>query len=111
MEQGKLRLKSYVVGQRAQMCFNKTKLLTPRTAPQLQGSPAVEAANNRFSATMTNDVRWSDAAPLASAPGVQRKQLRSDTEIQVPLTPLQRTIKRISRSSVTHPVQSGLLTL
>ena len=48
---------------------------------QLQGSPAVEAANDRFSATMTNVVRWSDAA--ASAAGAQRKQLRSDTEIQV----------------------------
>ena len=41
----------------------------------------MEAANDRFSATMTNVVRWSDAA--ASAAGVQRKQLRSDTEIQV----------------------------
>ena len=50
-------------------------------AKQLQGSPAVEAANDRFSATMTNVVRWSDAA--ASAAGSQRKQLRSDTEIQV----------------------------
>ena len=48
---------------------------------QLQGSPAVEAANDRFSATMTNVVRWSDAA--AAAAGVQRKQLRSDTAIQV----------------------------
>ena len=90
--------------------FNKTESLTPCTAPQLQGSPAVEAANDRFSAIMTNDVRWSDAAPLASAPGVQRKQLRSETEIQVPLTPLQRTIKHVSISSVPHPVLSCFLT-
>ncbi|KAK9846413.1 hypothetical protein WJX81_003330 [Elliptochloris bilobata] len=51
-------------------------------ATELQGSPAVEAANDRFSATMTNVVRWSDTAPAA---GAQRKQLRSDTEIQVAL--------------------------
>ena len=48
---------------------------------QLQGSPAVDAANDRFSATMNNVVRWSDASP--SAAGAQCKQLRSDTEIQV----------------------------
>ncbi len=47
--------------------------------PQLQGSPAVEAANDRFSATMTNVVRWGDAAAPAATP---RRQLRSDTEIQ-----------------------------
>jgi len=46
---------------------------------QLQGSPAVEAANDRFSATMTNVVRWGDAAAPAAAP---QRQLRSDTEIQ-----------------------------
>ena len=111
MEHGKVRcLKVLCHGSESPDVFNKTELLTPRTAPQLQGSPAVEAANDRFSATMTNDVRWSDAAPLASAPGVQRKQLRSDTEIQVPLTRLQCTIKRISMSSLPHPVQSRLLT-
>ncbi len=49
------------------------------TRLQLQGSPAVEAANDRFSATMTNVVRWGDAAAPAAAP---RRQLRSDTEIQ-----------------------------
>ena len=41
----------------------------------------MEAANDRFSATMTNVVRWSDTT--ASPAGAHRKQLRSDTEIQV----------------------------
>lgn len=45
---------------------------------QLEGSPSVEAANDRFDATMTNVVRWE-----ATADG--QLQLRSDTEIQVTL--------------------------
>ena len=46
--------------------------------PQLKGSKAVEAANERFDATMTNVVRWQEA------PG-GGKQLASDTFIQVQL--------------------------
>ena len=44
---------------------------------QLEGSPAVEAANDRFSATMENKVRWGSSAE----PGLL--ELRSDTSIQV----------------------------
>lgn len=45
---------------------------------QLRGSKAVEAANERFDATMTNVVRWQEA------PG-GGKQIASDTTICVQL--------------------------
>lgn len=54
----------------------KEQLLTFNCV-QLEGSPAVEAANNRFSATMENKVRWGSSAE----PGLL--ELRSDTSIQV----------------------------
>ena len=44
---------------------------------QLEGSPAVEAANDKFSATMVNKVRWGSLAD----PGLL--ELKSDTAIQV----------------------------
>lgn len=44
---------------------------------QLDGSPAVVAANDKFTATMTNDVRWS------SGPAPDLLELGSDTSIQV----------------------------
>ena len=44
---------------------------------QLEGSPAVEAANDKFSATMVNKVRWG----LLADPGLL--ELNSDTAIQV----------------------------
>lgn len=43
---------------------------------QLEGSPSVVAANDKFEATMTNVVRWD-----TSAEG--ELELRSDTDIQV----------------------------
>lgn len=46
---------------------------------QLEGSPAVEAANDRFSATMENKVRWGSSAEAGLL------ELRSDTSIQVSL--------------------------
>jgi hypothetical protein len=48
--------------------------------PQLKGSKAVEAANERFDATMTNVVRWQEAPGGGAA-----KQLVSDTFICVQL--------------------------
>ena len=45
-------------------------------AVQLRGSPAVEAANERFTATMTNEVRW------GSQPASELLELRSTTSIQ-----------------------------
>ena len=51
--------------------------LLPDPSPlQLKGSPAVEKANDRFDATMSNVVRWQDA------PG-GGKQIVSDTFLQV----------------------------
>ncbi len=48
---------------------------------QLEGSPAVEAANDKFSATMENKVRWGSSAEAGLL------ELRSDTSIQVTLLP------------------------
>lgn len=44
---------------------------------QLEGSPAVVAANDKFTATMTNDVRW------RPGPAPDLLELGSDTSIQV----------------------------
>ena len=46
---------------------------------QLEGSKTVEAANNRFEATMTNVVRW------GGAPSSSSKEISSNTAIQVAL--------------------------
>ncbi|CAL5219371.1 g1191 [Coccomyxa viridis] len=46
---------------------------------KLEGSPAVEAANDKFSATMENKVRWGSSAEAGFL------ELRSDTSIQVAL--------------------------
>lgn len=46
---------------------------------QLEGSQTVQAANDRFEATMTNAVRWSGAPSSAS------KEISSNTAIQVSL--------------------------
>ncbi|CAL8460877.1 g408 [Coccomyxa elongata] len=46
---------------------------------KLEGSPAVVAANDRFTATMTNDVRWN------TGPAPDLLELGSDTSIQVAL--------------------------
>ncbi len=46
---------------------------------QLEGSRAVEAANNRFEATMTNIVRW------GGAPASSSSEISSNTAIQVAL--------------------------
>jgi hypothetical protein len=43
---------------------------------QLEGSPAVQAANDKFQATMVNDVRWGKSA----TPDLL--ELNSDTSIQ-----------------------------
>lgn len=61
----------------------RTHPLLPPLPPslQLRGSKAVEAANDRFDATMTNAVRWQEAEP----PSASGKQLASDTEICVQL--------------------------
>ena len=48
---------------------------------QLEGSSLVESINNKFSATMTNAVRWRDAA----GGGAGNKQISSDTSIRVTL--------------------------
>ena len=44
---------------------------------QLRGSPTVEAANEKFTATMTNEVRW------GAQPASELRELRSNTSIQV----------------------------
>ena len=46
---------------------------------QLEGSKTVQAANDRFEATMTNIVRWS------GAPSSTSKEISSNTAIQVSL--------------------------
>ncbi|KAK9909070.1 hypothetical protein WJX75_006729 [Coccomyxa subellipsoidea] len=46
---------------------------------KLEGSPAVVAANDKFTATMTNDVRW------RPGPAPDLLELGSDTSIQVAL--------------------------
>ena len=47
---------------------------------QLEGSSIARAANDRFDATMTNVVTWSDPPETAA----RSKQLASDAQIQVP---------------------------
>ena len=53
---------------------------------QLEGSPVVEAANNRFDATMTNVVTWS-APASENGHDESSKQLESNAEIQVGFWP------------------------
>lgn len=71
---------------------------------QLMGSPAVEAANDRFSATMTNEVRWGTAAKSGLL------ELRSDTAIQASLHGpflLQWQRPKDMASDVMHFVSNG----
>lgn len=55
----------------------KVSCVSSQLFAQLEGSPAVEAANDRFQATMVNDVRW------ASSSSSDLLELTSDTSIQV----------------------------
>lgn len=76
----------HAIKSKVSLAFCLLSFLSPQQiamASQLQGSPAVEAANDRFSATMTNVVRWGDAVTPTAASATPRRQLRSDTEIQV----------------------------
>lgn len=76
-------------------CFaanQPTHRVLPIVMLQLRGSKAIEAANERFDATMTNVVRWQEASPAdadassSSSDSVSGgKQLVSDTSIQVQL--------------------------
>jgi hypothetical protein len=49
---------------------------------ELQGSKAIVEVNKKFTATMTNVVRWENVENTSEIDG---KQIRSDTEIQVTL--------------------------
>jgi hypothetical protein len=52
---------------------------------KLRGSKAVEAANDRFTATMTNVVTWRRRQGGESGDGGGGKEIASDTSIQVTL--------------------------
>lgn len=65
-----------IIIQHAVVCTCVEAVNTCHVCLQLEGSRAVVAANDKFTATMSNDVRW------GSGPAPDLLELRSDTTIQ-----------------------------